>query len=483
MKKVLNIVSVVVFMLAVLVSNLPAQASSHREAPFISSLPKVDGTDFYVFNSYESGRSDFVTLVANYLPLQDGYGGPNFFELDPNALYEIHIDNNGDAREDLTFQFRAMNELKNIELDIAGEMVGVPFVNVGGIGPSISDNMSTNVIETYTVNLIKGNRRTGKPEPIINASSGEKIFVKPTDNIGNKSISNYETYARNHIYNINIPGCQGEGKVFLGQRRESFVVDLGGTFDLVNFNPLGDPKGGSSEIADKNITSFILEVPKACVTGDTSVIGAWTTSSLPKSRLLGSKLPTFQKPSVERGPFVQVSRLSAPLINELIIGLKDKNKFNASEPKDDGQFATYVTNPTLPAVLELLFSSAGYKAPTAFPRTDLVAAFLTGVEGLNKNKAVAEMLRLNTSTPAVSASLQKPLGVIDGDNAGFPNGRRPGDDVVDIELRVASGALLPEKDAPAGKLAITDGAFVSAKDFDETFPYLKSPVPGKVTTP
>ena len=464
--------------IAIAVPAIPVKASSHREAPFITELPKVDGTDFYIFNSYESGKSDFVTIIANYLPLQQAYGGPNFFSLDPEALYEIHLDNNGDAREDLTFQFQIMNKLNDIALDIAGQMVSVPFLNVGGIGPNINDNMSTNVVETYTAKLITGDRRKGKAELISNAVSGEAVFVKPTDNIGNKSIPNYETYARNHVYNINIPGCDTQGRMFVGQRKEGFVVDLGGTFDLVNFNPLGDPKGGSSEIADNNITTFALELPKACITGDTSVVGAWTTSSLPRTRVF-PRVPTFDRPALEKGPFVQVSRLSSPLINELIIGLKDKNKFNFSQPKDDGQFATYVTHPTLPAILEILFSSAGYKAPTAFPRTDLVAAFLTGVDGLNKNTAVAEMLRLNTDIPAVSASAQKPLGVIDGDNAGFPNGRRPGDDVVDIELRVASGVLLPEADAPAGKLAITDGAFIDASDFDSVFPYLKSPVAGK----
>ena len=465
----------------------PSFASSHREAPFITELPKVDGTDFYLFNSYESGREDFVTVLANYQPLQQAYGGPNFFSLDPEALYEIHFDNNGDAVEDLTFQFQVMNKLNDIALDIGGKMISVPFVNVGQIGPGTGDNASSNIVETYTVKLIKGPRRVGMAEFLTNTGTGEKVFVKPTDNIGNKSIPNYSTYAMNHVFSVNIPGCDKQGKVFIGQRTEGFVVDLGGTFDLVNFNPLGDPKAGSSEISDNNITTFALELPKSCIVGgDTQTVGAWTTSSLPRARVL-ARIPTFEKPALENGPFVQVSRLSAPLINELIIGLKDKNKFNFSEPKKDAQFADYVTNPTLPAILELLFSSAGYKAPTLLPRTDLVAAFLTGVEGLNQTPATAkkpaEMLRLNTSIAAVSASKQKPLAVLDGDIAGFPNGRRPGDDVVDIELRVASGAIITDtSQAPAGKLPITDGAYVDATSFDEAFPYLKAPVPGKVSS-
>jgi len=166
-----------------------------------------------------------------------------------------------------------------------------------------------------------------------------------------------------------------------------------------------------------------------------------------------------------------------PLVNEVVIGLPDKDRFNASEPKNDGQFANYVTNPTLPALLQVLFN---VPAPTALPRTDLVAAFLTGIAGVNQQKKVtaSEMLRLNTSTPPVAAAQQKTLGVLDGDVAGFPNGRRPGDDVVDIELRVAMGVLLPADQAAAGQLPYTDGASLSAADFGQTFPYINAPLPG-----
>jgi len=184
---------------------------------------------------------------------------------------------------------------------------------------------------------------------------------------------------------------------------------------------------------------------------------------------------------------VQVSRLGAPLVNEVVIGLKDKNRFNSSEPKDDAQFADYVTNPTLPALLEILFGSAGVKAPTNFPRTDLVAAFLTGVSGLNQPARVvgSEMLRLNTAIPPTPGGAQSRLGVLGGDFAGFPNGRRPGDDVVDIELRVAMGVLCTlsiggctPADAPAGTLHYTDGAFLDSGFFDNAFPYLRTPLKG-----
>ncbi len=194
----------------------------------------------------------------------------------------------------------------------------------------------------------------------------------------------------------------------------------------------------------------------------------------------------------EGGAWTQVSRLGMPLVNEVVIGIDDKDKFNASKPKDDAtNFADYVTNPVLPALIESLFPSA--KAPTNFPRTDLVAAFLTGIAGVNQPKTVvpAEMLRLNTSIAATAAGAQNPLGVAGGDNAGFPNGRRPADDVVDVSLRVAMGALCvltgatdtlkvgcKPSDAPAGGLALTDGVRKTAANYGSTFPYLTTPMPG-----
>jgi hypothetical protein len=203
-----------------------------------------------------------------------------------------------------------------------------------------------------------------------------------------------------------------------------------------------------------------------------------------------SDTPTFRDAN-QSGDLVQVSRLSAPLVNELVIGLADKNKFNASKPKDDGQFATYVTNPTLPAVLELLFGAAGVRAPTNFPRKDLVAAFLTGVGGLNQLGGPAEEMRLNTAIAPTPAASQSNLGVLGGDNAGFPNGRRPGDDAVDIELRVAMGVLCVAfpgvycnpADAPSGALPFTDGTLNDVSQFDVTFPYLKDPFPGSPNGP
>ena len=436
-------------------------ASSHREAPLITETPKVDGTDLYFFRSYEAGREGYVTLIANYIPLQDPTGGPNFYSLDSKAVYAIHIDNDGDALGDVSFEFRVNNQFKGLTIPVNGEQVAVPLINIGQIGtaPTANENVK-NLVERYTVTM----RREGKSYTATNLTAGGTTFRKPLDNIGNKSIPDYATYANNHIYRMGLQACAGESKVFVGQRKEGFAIAVGKVFDLVNLNPVGPTNANANDLANKNITTIAIEVPIRCLTtGGSPIIGAWTTASKPNGL----------------GGMEQLSRLSAPLVNEVIIGLPDKDKFNASRPKDDAQFAKYVVQPTLPELLEILFPAV--QAPNLFPRTDLVAAFLTGIEGLNKPARLSvpsEMMRLNTSIEPKPAASQQTLGVLAGDTAGFPNGRRPGDDVVDIELRVAMGVLLTPAEAPSGQLPYNDGVEVHATDFRSTFPYLNTPLPG-----
>jgi hypothetical protein len=448
-----------------------ALGSSHREAPMITQSPKLDGADFYLFDSYEPGRSNYVTFVANYLPLQDAYGGPNYFQLDPNGLYEILVDNTGDAREDITFQFRFQNTPRNIALNIGPSgnqrTNAVPVLAVGPI--TAGNNGALNVDQTYTLTVVRGPRRTGTATPILNPLTGSTNFTKPFDYAGTKTFPDYNAYATQYVYSIALPGTTNLGRVFVGQRKDPFVVNLGETFDLVNIStsPLGPPDANNNTLDDKNVTAICLEIPKDFLLagGNGTTVGGWTTAS-----------------TVQGTNITQVSRLGMPLVNELVIGVKDKDKFNASEPKDDAQFLDYVTHPTLPAILELLFGSAGVKAPTLFPRSDLVAVFLTGVSGLNTNGSAAEMVRLNTATLATPQAQQKNLGVVGGDTAGFPNGRRPGDDVVDVALRVVMGVLLSTNDAPSGQLPFTDGATVNAGMFPNQFPYLNAPVPGSPNT-
>ncbi len=455
---------------------LAVNASSHREAPFITEMPKVDGTDFYMFNSYEAGREGYVTLLANYIPLQEPGGGPNYYSMDDDAIYEIHIDNNADANEDITFQFNFEKIIRGIALSVGGLDVPIPLKQAGPVGPMATDDANLNVVESYTVAVIHGDRRKGTREYIAHTTDGSKSFMKPVDNIGNMTLPAYAAYASDHMYDVNIPGC-GDGRLFVGQRKESFVINVGEIFDLINTDPLGSPDGEANSLAGKNVTTLALEVPASCLVGaDSDIIGGWTTASVRKLRSLHNQ--HTDGTAREFGPYQQVSRLGAPLVNEVVIGLPDKDTFNKSEPKKDAAFAFYVTNPTLPALIELLFPAA--PAPTVFPREDLVSAFLTGIAGLNQPPMVvaSEMLRLNTAILAVPAASQNPLGALAGDTAGFPNGRRPGDDVVDIELRVAMGALLDTDVAPAGQLPFTDGAYVDSSFFDQTFPYLLTPLPG-----
>jgi hypothetical protein len=474
-----------------------ASASSHREAPFITEQPKVDATDFYLFRSYEPGRAGYVTLIANYLPLQAPYGGPNYFTLDPDALYEIHVDNDGDAVENVTFQFRVSQRRRDITLPVGGKNVAIPLAQAGQI-TSVRP-ATQNVIETYTVGIVRGPRRTGTVQWLTDAATGASQFDKPVDNIGTKTLPDYAGYAAQFVHDVQIPGC-GAGRVFVGQRKDPFAVNLGETFDLVNirypaveFDPNAE-RAATDNLADANVTTLALEVPVGCVAkADEPVIGGWTSASLRQTRVLSYLVgnPTPRPPTArESGGWVQVSRLGMPLVNEVVIGLKDKDRFNGSVPSQDGRFADYVTNPTLPALVELLFSDAGVRAPTNFPRKDLVTAFLTGVPGINQPAGVkpSEMLRLNTATPVVAPQGQHRLGVLGGDLAGFPNGRRPGDDVVDVELRVAMGVLCTldapsvfgcgPADAPSGAIRFTDGAYLDAARFTAGFPYLNLPLPG-----
>ena len=443
-------------LLATLAGGL-AQASSHREAPFITTAPKVDGTDFYMFNSYEANRADYVTLIANYQPLQAPYGGPNYFFMDPNALYEIHVDNNGDAKEDLTFQFRFSNKLaangNGVALNIGGTSVAIPLIQAGQVSNVKDANL--NLGESFTVSVVRGDRRGGTVSAVTNATGGGTTFDKPVDNIGTKTIPDYAAYAAKHIYTVNIPGCAMPAKLFVGQRKEAFAVNLGTIFDLINapLATITNPalKGAvANTIDDANVTSLAVEVHKSCLTaGSETVIGGWTTASLRQARLLNpNALSGHQSSEKPGGSWVQVSRLGMPLVNEVVIGLKDKDKFNSSAPSGDAQFATYVTNPTLPALVEIAYSATGL-APTNFPRNDLVTTFLTGITGVNKpaNVVASEMLRLNTAIPAVPFAQQNRLGVVGNilaggnDNAGYPNGRRPKDDVVDISLIAMMGGL------------------------------------------
>ncbi len=504
-----------------------ALASSHREAPFTAANPTIDGTDFYMFRAYgddstnaAAAASDSVVLIANYNPLQDPYGGPNYFALNPNALYAINIDNNGDAKPDISFQFQFKNNYKGTALDTGAKdssgnplKVAIPLIVSAPLGTSGDDSADpgANRYETYTVTMIRGGTATA-----LTTSAGSTTFQKPLDNIGTKTIPDYATYANAFVQSVSFGSC-GMGKIFVGQRRDGFIVNLGETFDLLDLNPLGGRNSTENTLAGKSVTSIAMEVPVACLTKDGKgstatadpVLGGWTTSYLRQARVLNPTPQSTNNAEVVGGAWTQVSRLGSPLVNEVVIGLPDKDRFNDSQPKDDSQFATYVTNPTLPVLVNALFPGATTVPPP--PRNDLVAAFLTGLslKATGGTKPIfsndpsdygdtvqaSEELRLNTSISPVSTTQQSNLGLLACDTSGFPNGRRPADDVVDIELSVAEGAVYPGDpnklqtcDVSSGTptvvdagAVVNDGAAADATDthyYLTTFPYLAAPPPG-----
>jgi len=476
----------IVFVLLLSIAVL-LQASSHGEAPGNAAAPQTDVTDVYAFRSYESGRDGFVTFITNFNPRESSYGGPNFYPLSDRHYYEIHVDQTGDGRPEITYQFVFHNELPNngtgIALNIKGFQMPIALKAAGPI--SVGDNSALNFLEYYRLNVVTPN---GTSAATATGSNGTNYFQKPWDYAGEKTFPDYHNYSRQYIYNVDLPGCATTGsKVFVGQRRESFSINIGKIFDLVNFVPIDGASfpGGINQssynnvVYYTNIISIALEVPISCVTSSASpVIGVYaTTRSIRGNR--------------------QKSRLGNPLINELLIGLKDKDRWSRRNPGSDKNLLKYIMYPTFPAILDLLFRTAinsitganfATIAPTNFPRNDLVAALLTGVPGLNylqSGTKLVDLLRLNTSIPVVARGSQNTFGVIEGDAAGYPNGRRPGDDVIDIVLRVALGKLChlglgvcSPGQAVVGDQPITDGAPVKDIDFHTQFPYLNDPNPG-----
>ena len=428
---------------------MPAQASSHREAPLLAQDPMADNTDVYAFVSPD--EPDKVTLIANFIPFQKPDGGPNFYSFDPNVVYEIHIDNNGDAVEDVTYQWRFTTEVRN---------PATFLYNTGTV--TTLDDPDLNVRQFYRLTRVDGPRRTGT----VTELSGR--LPVPPPNIGPRSTPNYGSIGGA------IQQLGNNTRVFAGQRDEGFYVDLG-IFDLLGV--------GSGQVEDStagfNVSTLAIQVPKAALArGGTTptnpadpaaIIGVWSTASRFATRTLSAGAQTHT------GALVQVSRLGNPLVNEAVIDLARKDAFNGLEPTGDAAALDRVTDPEVPKLLKLIFN---VDSPPA-PRNDLVTIFLTGIPGLNQpaNVRGAEMLRLNMAVPpSASPSI---LGVLGGDLAGFPNGRRVGDDVVDIVLRAAAGAtpLTPAFNRSPNN-TLGDGVNRNDVPYLPSFPYLGYPHAG-----
>jgi hypothetical protein len=470
-----------------LLSLLPfsARASSHGEAPREVNAPSTDVADLYVFTSYESGRSGYVSFLANFAGRQRGTDGPNFHALDSKFFYLINVDTTGDGVPEIVYQFSPLNELaappNGVQLNISGKLQSVALKAVGPI--TAGNEGALNFLEYYGLSVVQN----GVAADATAVGSGKNMFRKPFDYAGHKTFPDYNAYANSFIYDINLPNCATPGKVFVGPRADPFSINIGPIFDLINFVPIdpsefpggiaNDPK--NNQIAASNVNTFALEVPKTCLglTGSNTVIGVWATAR-PK------------KNAVNR----QKSRLGNPLVNELLIGYPDKDKWSRRTPAQDGQLNAYVAYPAFPEIISILFLQAVNAqlgtnlktlAPTNFPRKDLVAILLQGIPGLNSliaPNSLIEMMRLNTATAPVAASAQDPIGVFAGDVAGYPNGRRPGDDIIDITLRAVMGkgcylglGVCVPKDAPVGNVSYTDGAPVSATNFQLVFPYFNVP--------
>jgi hypothetical protein len=410
-----------------------ANSSSHREAPLIAGLPQYDTTDLYAFRSPE--RRNTVTLIANWIPFEEPGGGPNFYSFATDARYNIKVDNNGDAKPDVTFRWTFKDHYVS----------GDTFLYATGPVTSLQDD-NLNFYQTYRLERVAN----GKSEVLVKSRR-----VVPS-NVGEASMPDYASL---RDAGVTSAGPGNAYRSFAGQAEDPFFVDLR-VFDLLYGGDFSE--SGDDTLAGFNVNSVALQVPRSALAEDgktvaNPIVGMWSTTD---------------RRSVD-GKFRQVSRLGMPLVNEVVIPLKDKNRFNASAPRNDGQFLDYVTKPELPKLVEAVY---GVDAP-AEPRDDLVSVFLTGVAGLNQPAGVtpSEQLRLNMTVPVTNDP--DSLGVIGGDNQGFPNGRRLADDVLDIALQVVEGELVG---APND---LGDGVSENDAEFLDEFPYLALPASGSDPAP
>src|SRR3954462_14811398 len=431
---------------------VPGSGSSHREAPLTSIDPTGDDTDLYAFTAPAAPNA--LTVVANWIPFEDGAGGPNFYRFDDRADYYVNVDNTGDGKYDVRYKFEFKTNYRN-KNSILYALPGVT---------SLSDR-KLQVLQTYRVT--RETYRNGRLRSAKVIASG--LPVAP-NNVGPKTFPNYDSVANEAIKSL-----PGGGKVFAGPRDDPFFVDLGQTFDAINFRPgvgTGNQGGGKDDLAGYNVHSIVLQVRKSAVTRDgeavaspsarNAVVGVWASTERRALEVSGT--------SKSKGPWVQVSRLGNPLVNEVVIPLGKKDMFNRTQPKDDAKnYASYVLNPELAAVMNKLFH---INAPE-HNRTDIVQALLVGLPGKTKispNAVPADTLKINLGVPP--AADPNRMGVLGGDLAGFPDGRRLADDVTDESLRVVAG-VLKGNNVPLG-----DGVDQNDVPFLSTFPYVAAPHSG-----
>jgi hypothetical protein len=473
--------------IAVIVTRFPgpgtASASSHSEAPLISQDPRADNTDLYAFVSPDDTST--VTLIANYIPLEAPASGPNFYSFDDSVLYQIGIDQNGDGRADIGYQFRFTTKTRN----------GNTFLYNTGPITSLSDP-AWNRPQTYSVTLVHFNQNGKAKDPVVLGTN----IPTPPDNIGPRSTPNYSALAASAV--TNLPGGL---KVFAGQRDDPFYVDLGSIFDLAGLRPFNPfhllplpAEPGVDALQNYNTHSIVLRVPISQLEqAPSTTVGIYASADREQKTVLradGTK--------DGHGPWVQVSRLGNPLINEVLIPLGQKDYWNREDPGDDSQFAQFYAKPEVAHLENLLYGAppAGHAGGALAPiaetgRNDLQQILLTGVPGLNfTGTRQADLLRLNTAIkpgangacPGGTASSAAPdrMGVLAGDLCGYPNGRRLGDDVVDIDLRAIAqgyGSFLNNAfglpNLSPNNL-VGDGVDANDVPLSGTFPYVATPHQG-----
>ncbi len=458
MKKSSVGVAVAAALLAAGVAIPLSQGSSHREAPNIMLDPAADNTDVYAFTAKDA--PDSLTVVANWLPAEVPASGPNFFRFDDRARYYIHLDNTGDGKPDVSYRFQFRTKVNQKSFLYA-------FPGVG----SIDD---PKLYQRQTYDIFRETHKRGRTTVKRVATN---LPVAPSS-VGPKTFPDYDKVAAGANRNLN-----GGGKVFVGQRDDPFFVDLGAVFDAANIRELtGNKGGGKDDLSGMSVHSVVLQLPERLVTKDrkqvgsakasNAVVGVWSTT---ERRALQVTNADFDSNRKSRGGFVQVSRLGNPLVNEVVIPAGKKDQFNRTTPDRDAKlYGKFVVKPELASVLNALFD---IKAPEN-DRTDIVQALLQGIPGLNQHKKdplPVDTLKLNLGVPA--AETPNRFGVLAGDTAGFPNGRRLTDDVVDIELQVVAGFL------KGNKVPLGDGVDQDDKAFSDTFPYLASPTSGFESDP
>jgi hypothetical protein len=429
---------------------VPGSGSSHREAPLTSIDPTGDDTDLYAFTAPDAPNA--LTVVANWIPFEDPAGGPNFYRFDDKAEYYINVDNTGDGKYDVRYQFRFKTKVRNPD----SFLYALPGVS------SISDS-KLNVVQTYTVR-----RETYKNGKLVTSRKVASGLPVAPNNVGPKTIPDYASVSGEAIKSL-----PGGGKVFAGPVDDPFFVDLGTAFDAINIrNGTGNAGGGKDDLAGYNVHTIALQVPESDVTrdgravGDASaanaVVGVWSSTEREAIKVVRKKA---------RKHDVQVSRLGNPLVNELVIPLGKKDFFNATQPSNDlKNFGKYVLSPELAKVINILYP--GLNVPEN-DRTDIVQALLTGIPGLTEIAPKApptDTLKINLGTPPATTANR--FGVLAGDTQGFPNGRRLSDDVTDIALRVVGGFL------KGNKLPLGDGVDVNDVAFRDTVPYAAAPHSG-----